>query len=81
MSSTLGRPRTVTDAQAKIIMAWYEGPRSVPQLARQMNLPVTTVEYCISIRGCYKQPSPELRQQNLKQRKAQVRSLEREGWL
>ncbi len=81
MNSTLGRPRTLTDAQVKAIMDWYYGPRSLAKFARHMNLSVFVIEYCIHIRGRYKQPSPELRQQNLSQRQSQMQRLHGDGWL
>ena len=81
MNSTHGRPRSLTDAQVKAIMTWYYSPRTVPKLAKHMNLPVSTIQHCIEIRGRFKQASPELRQEALKRRRRKVARLRREGWM
>ena len=81
MNSTHGRPRSLTDAQVKAIMTWYYSPRSVPEFAKHMKLPASTIRHCIEIRGRYKQASPELRRQALSERRREVARLRRKGWL
>lgn len=81
MSSTVGRPRTVTDAQVAAILTWHGARKSLRQFAQELGLPKTTVEYVISRGGQYKQPSPELRRAVVDARRARRRALAAGGWL
>jgi transposase len=76
--STLGRPRTVTDAQVQEILTWAANRQTLKQKARQMNLSVSVLAYVIRTHGQgYKQPSPEQRAANIRQvhdHRAQLRA-------
>jgi hypothetical protein len=63
--STLGRPRTVTDAQIQETLTWHANRQTIDQKARQMGLTRNVIAYIIHTGGSYKQPSPEHRTANL----------------
>jgi hypothetical protein len=82
--STVGRPRTLTDQQIRIILeeyanylAWRALRRSVMSqrdLARAMGVSPATISYAVRLQGKYKQPPPDRRQANAKHR---LRALRR----
>jgi transposase len=64
--STLGRPRTVTDAQIEEILTWAASRRTMAQVARQTGVSTTIIAQIIRTGGThYKQASPEQRTANL----------------
>jgi len=81
MKSTIGRPRLVTDAQVRTILTWHTNRKTMAQLARELNLPVTTVARVIQCKGQFKQPSPEQRQAVVEHRRALRKRLSSEGWI
>lgn len=81
MYSTKGRPRQVTDAQVAAILAWHRSRKTLKQVARELGMPPSTVEYVIRRGGEYKQASPELRQVNLRAQRHKMKRLEAGGWI
>jgi transposase len=80
--STLGRPRTVTDAQIEEILTWAAHRQTINEKARQMGLSKNVIAYIIHTRGThYKQPSPELRTANLVNDHAHRDELRKAYWL
>ena len=74
--STLGRPRTVTDAQIREILAWHAAKRTNRQKAQELGISLEVLAYVIRTHGeGYKQPSPESRTRNLTTRHAHVADL------
>ena len=71
MKSTVGRPRRLSDADVARILAWHEARcawlaagaslKSRRELAAGLGVSPSTISHVIACRGCYKQPSPELR--------------------
>jgi transposase len=65
-SSTIGRPRAVTDEQIAVILQWHARKSqlgSVRQLARDLGLSVSAVYTVIQRRGEYKQACPSTKRQ------------------
>jgi hypothetical protein len=81
MHSTLGRPRSATDAQVDAIMKWHASRRTVAQFADEIGLPVSLVQYVISRDGKYKQASPERRHEALQVHRRQIGRLRAGGWM
>lgn len=81
MNSTVGRPRKVTDAQVAAVLGWHASRKTLKQLARELELSCTTVQWIIQYKGQYKQPSPELRAAAFSQRRRRLHALARQGWL
>jgi hypothetical protein len=79
MSSFMGRPRTVTDAQVTAILEWHRNHRTLKQLADELGLKVSTVKHVIAIKGQFKQPSPERRAAELAASQLQLRRRIRRG--
>jgi hypothetical protein len=87
LRSTVGRPRTLTDQQIRMILeeyakyiAWRARRRCVMSqrdLARAMGVSPATVSYAVRLRGKYKQPSPDRRQANTHYRRRALRRLVR----
>ncbi len=90
--STVGRPRRVTDAQVRIILAWRadvlelqarrKAVKTIQQLARELQLPAATISDVVRKHGYFKQPSPEKREAVIVQRRATLggaRVRRREG--
>jgi hypothetical protein len=85
VKSTVGRPRRVTDAQIRIILAWRaelvelkaarKAVRTTRQLARELQLSTATISDVIRRHGLFKQPSPEQREATLRHRQATLRRL------
>ena len=75
MSSFMGKPRTVTDAQVTAILEWKRNQKTLKQLASELGLKVSTVKYVISVNGEFKQPSPEKRAQTLAAHRLQRKIL------
>ena len=85
MKSTVGRPRRVTDAQIRIILAWRaqlvelkaarKAVKTTRQLSRELKLSTATISDVIRKHGLFKQPSPELREATLRRRRATLRGL------
>jgi DNA-binding transcriptional regulator YhcF (GntR family) len=83
VKSTVGRPRRVTDAQIRIILAWRaelaelkaarKAVKTIRQLARELQLSTATISDVIRKHGLFKQPSPELREATLRHRRATLR--------
>jgi hypothetical protein len=71
MNSTIGRPRKLTDAQARIILDWharYVAWRAVGRtlksqrtLARDLGVSQATMSYVVRLGGRYKQVCPTRR--------------------
>jgi hypothetical protein len=82
VKSTVGRPRRVTDEQVHIILAWYaelvelkarrKAVKTIRQLARELQLSTATISAVIRTHGFFKQPSPELREDALRNRHAKL---------
>lgn len=77
VSSTVGRPRRVTDAQVRIILEWRAEMlelnarrKTIQQLAEELQLPAATISDVIRNHGNFKQPSPELREAAIVKRRA-----------
>jgi hypothetical protein len=89
--STVGRPRTLTDQQIRTILeeyanylVWRALRRSVMSqrdLARAMGVSPATISHAVRLQGKYKQPSPDQRQANTKDRRHVLRSLMRKHLL
>jgi hypothetical protein len=77
MNSTVGRPRSLTDAQVARILEWQKNRRTLKQLARELHVSTTTIQSAIRCQGRYKQPSPELRPVALKIRRQRFEDLAR----
>lgn len=73
MSSFMGKPRTVTDEQVAAILEWKKNQKSLKQLASELGLKESTVKYVISVKGQFKQPSPEKRAKALEAHRFQKR--------
>jgi transposase-like protein len=76
MSSTVGRPRILTDAQVKAILAWYRSRKSLKQVAREYGVSTNTIQNVIRRKGEYKRPSPESREAAVKRRHRRIKELE-----
>jgi transposase len=80
--STVGRPRKVTDQQVAIILEWHDTLlawkktrrmlKSYRQLAKDLRLSRGAVANVIQQRGMYKQPSPERRDMELRERRERM---------
>ena len=91
LRSTVGRPRTLNDQQIGTILeeyanylAWRALRRSVMSqrdLARAMGVSPATISHAVRLQGKYKQPSPDQRQANTKDRRHVLRSLMRKHLL
>jgi predicted DNA-binding protein YlxM (UPF0122 family) len=60
MNSTVGRPRSLTDAQVAAILEWHRNRKSFKRFARELEVSEATIRNCIKCCGQYKQASPEL---------------------
>jgi hypothetical protein len=49
--STLGRPRSLTDAQVAEILAWRNQRMTLAQKAHSLGIPLTTLQYILTSRG------------------------------
>lgn len=66
-ASTCGRPRRLTDSQIAEILSWYRSKVSAASIAARFRISKSTLErICRSNGRCYKQPSPEDREENLR---------------
>lgn len=68
MSSTIGRPRALTDSEVMEILAWHHTRRTVADVAREYRVSVSTIHAIIRRKGRYKLPSPEERYRLLAER-------------
>lgn len=69
MKSTIGRPRTLTDAQVEVILASHSRYlawkalrktfKSQRELAQEFGVSQGTISRAVRLHGQYKQPSPE----------------------
>lgn len=85
--STMGRPRRLSDADVERILTWHAARcawraagavlQSRRSLAAELGVSPSTVSHVIACRGCYKQPSPELRDRESAQRREAPESLKR----
>jgi hypothetical protein len=91
MSSTMGRPRVLTDAQVETVLKWHEevlawkalrkAIKTKHQLARELGVSVSTLSHVIAHRGQYKSPSPEKRAEEVSQRHHRLERLRTRGLL
>lgn len=81
MKSIKGRPRIVTDAQVEAILAWHRTRKTLRQVAQELGLTPTLVQYVIARGGEYKQVSPELREETRRARRERFKALSAGGWL
>ena len=81
MYSTKGRPRSLTDAQVKLILDWHASRKSLTQLATELNVSKSTISNVIQNAGKYKAPSPERRAEVVAQQRANRRRLRLAGWM
>ena len=82
----MGRPRRVSDADVARILDWHEARRawwaagvslkSRRALAAELEVSPSTISHVIACRGCYKQPSPEFRDQEQAQRRHVLQQLQ-----
>jgi transposase len=75
-----GRPRQVTDAQLQRLLEWRKSTKTLVQKARELGITTRQANRAIKMAGKYKQPSPELREQNLGQRHQVMKHLRQAGW-
>jgi transposase len=85
MNSTKGRPRTLSDAQISIILAWDDELqalrklrrtiKTLRQLAKEIGAPMATISEVIRRRGVYKQVSPEKREEEIEKRHRRMARL------
>jgi IS30 family transposase len=61
MNSTVGRPRSLTDAQVATILDWHRNRKTVADFARELGVSKGAVAAAIRCGGIYKQASPERR--------------------
>lgn len=91
MKSSMGRPRLLTDEQVELILAWRadveawkeQGRRlkTRKQLAQELGVSETTIWNVLEQQGRFKQADPEERSKALKERRRQMRTLRRAGFL
>ena len=89
MKSTIGRPRAVTDAHIKTILAWHDAVlafeaqrkalKTLRQLCQDLGLSKGTIYHVIRCRGELKQASPEHRQDELRLRHRHMKHLRARG--
>jgi transposase len=75
MNSTVGRPRSLTDAQVAAILEWHRNRKSFKQFARELGVSQSTIQNCIRSCGRYKQASPELRRIAIRLRQGKFERL------
>ena len=68
--------RKLTDEQVDAILEWHRNRKTRAQLARELGIAKHLVASAIWRRGQYKAPSPEQREQNLRERRAVIRRLD-----
>jgi predicted transcriptional regulator len=91
MTSTIGRPRALTDRQVKIILAWHvrylvwralrQTLKTQRKLAEELGVSQATISHVIRMAGDYKQVSPERRAVEIKWRRRTRARLRRERLL
>ena len=79
MTSTIGRPRALTQEQVNLILAWHDAVRALSaqrkklktlrQLAEELGVPPATVYNVIRRRGEFKQPPRDRREAELRGRR------------
>ena len=84
--STMGRPRRLSDADVARILDWHEARRawwaagaslkSRRALAAELGVSPSTISHVIACQGCYKQPSPECRDQGQARRRRVLQTLQ-----
>ena len=67
--------RKLTDAQVDAILEWHRNRKTRAELARELKIAEHLIGSAIRRRGHYKSPSPEKREQNLRERRALMRRL------
>lgn len=87
--STVGRPREVTDWQIARIIAWNDAMVAIEaqlaqlptlnQLCEELKVSRGTVYYVIKKGGALKQPTPELRPEELRKRRQRLKQV-RGSW-
>lgn len=68
MKSTVGRPRSLTDAQVEAILHWHATRKTIVDIAHEHGVSEQTIRYVIRRGGKFKQPSPEKRDEALAER-------------
>ncbi len=91
MKSSMGRPRLLTDEQVELILAWRadveawkaQGRRlkTRKQLAKELGVSETTVWNVLEHGGRFKQADPAERSKALRDRRRQMQTLRRAGFL
>lgn len=71
----MSRGRKLTDEQVDTILEWHRNRRTARQLACELGIAKHMVHSAVWRRGVYKQPSPENRERNLRERRAVVERL------
>jgi transposase-like protein len=71
----MGRRRKLTDEQVDAILAWHRNHKTRAELAQELGIAKHLVGSAIRRRGQYKGPSPENREQNLRERRARIARL------
>jgi len=74
-----GRIRKLSGARLELAREWYRSRRTRRQKADELGLTVWLFQHIIHRRGHYKLPSPELRDEVLRRRRALMDRLRREG--
>ena len=82
----MGRPRRLSDADVARILDWHEARRawwaagaslkSRRALAAELGVSPSTISHVIACQGCYKQPSPECRDQEEARRRRVLQTLQ-----
>lgn len=75
VESTMGRRRKLTDEQVDAILEWHRNHRTRTELAQELGIAKHLIGSAIRRRGQYKSPSPENREQNLRERRARIAYL------
>ena len=88
-TSTMGRPRRLSDADVARILTWHKARcvwlaagtslQSRRALAAELGVSPSTISHVIACRGCYKQPSPERRNREPESHRQVVERLHRRG--
>ena len=84
--STMGRPRRLSDADVARVLDWHEARqawwaagaslKSRRALAAELGVSPSTISQVIACQGCYKQLSPECRDQEEARRRQVLQKLQ-----
>lgn len=75
LEPTMGRRRKLTDEQVHAILEWHRTHLTRAELAQELGIAKHLIGSAIRRRGQYKGPSPENREQNLRERRARIAYL------